>query len=385
MPIKGLSEIKQIPKLGNIRLGDKQINASGKEYPVELDHFRLDPLTAVPEERERLVDMFDQEFGSNGEKPKSIEIMFASNDVDTIFPQWYMRFGSGSGCKCRGDGEFALVRQVEFTKDLEVVAHIGQDDAPPELPEYFSQLWERCPGQYIVKCAGKECPYFAKKACSVTATLRVLLPYMPGLGEWWITTGSSVSIRNINSMLAHLGNFMMMPLTLKRAPMQMLNPDTGKLQTHYPLFLTSPLSLAELMSRADVDMSDAFQALPEPDPEHIESIMQTTPEDVIHVVGEPEIVEVTPIEEPTKEEKNGNGTDGGKDPLRVFGEALVDKIETELPELLQFGHDANIWKTTAQAMLMFKQATEDDTVLKTLSDMYWEWVDGQIAKTGDNG
>ena len=33
MAIKGLSEVRRLPRLGKIRLGIKKIAASGKEYP----------------------------------------------------------------------------------------------------------------------------------------------------------------------------------------------------------------------------------------------------------------------------------------------------------------------------------------------------------------
>ena len=45
MPIEfeGLSGRRHPSRLGKIRLGEKAVNAKGKEYPVALDHFRFDP------------------------------------------------------------------------------------------------------------------------------------------------------------------------------------------------------------------------------------------------------------------------------------------------------------------------------------------------------
>ena len=37
--IKGISEIRRLPRLGKIRLGEKKTAESGKEYPVETSHF----------------------------------------------------------------------------------------------------------------------------------------------------------------------------------------------------------------------------------------------------------------------------------------------------------------------------------------------------------
>lgn len=37
--IKGLSNVRRLPRLGKIRLGVKRQKEGGKVYPVEVDHF----------------------------------------------------------------------------------------------------------------------------------------------------------------------------------------------------------------------------------------------------------------------------------------------------------------------------------------------------------
>jgi hypothetical protein len=59
--IKGLSEQRQMPRLGKIRTGVKVANKSGNgEHPESVDYFVL---------RDELKEVF-------GDKPKSLPIMF---------------------------------------------------------------------------------------------------------------------------------------------------------------------------------------------------------------------------------------------------------------------------------------------------------------------
>lgn len=99
MPIKGISDIRRLPRAGKIHLGDKAISEkTGKEYPRALDYFKW------PDEyAEELTALF-------GEQAREIPIMFPVDDKELVAPQWYKRYGSGSGLVCRGDGETALCR-----------------------------------------------------------------------------------------------------------------------------------------------------------------------------------------------------------------------------------------------------------------------------------
>jgi hypothetical protein len=248
MPIKGLTEARRLPRLGKIRLGiKKKSEKSGKEYPAEVDYFILDPQTPSPEENEKLKEEFIKLYG---EQPKQIKIMFPVANPDVFFPQHYKRYGKSTSLQCKGDGQEAVCATEEFTKDLEVIGK--------------SEL-----GGPIVKCAGRECPYYLKKpkACSEVGTLQVLLPEMPGAGVWQISTGSLNSIININSCIDFIrsacGRAHMIPLTLERREQEISHE--GKKGKHWILHINMSFRLKNLQQLANIDPEKITLELPSPD------------------------------------------------------------------------------------------------------------------------
>ncbi len=222
--IKGVSEVRRLPRLGHIRLGEKVpvANKPGITRPKEVDYFILDPKTPDPKWNEDLKKEFLERYG---DKPKAIKIMFPPVPPGLFFQQFYKRYGSSTLVKCKGDGEIATTTE-EFGKGLE---KIGEDDR----------------GFIQVKCLGPECPYQTGKnefcsgspECSRIAMLQVILPELPGMGIWQINTGSFNSIVNINSAIEWLaglcGRFAMIPLTLMRVPQDI--PYEGTKTKHYIL------------------------------------------------------------------------------------------------------------------------------------------------------
>ena len=95
MAIRGLTERRRLPRAGKIRLGEKRISQkSGNPYPAATDFF------VWPEESKRvLTELF-------GEKAREMDIMFPSEDLEQICPQYLKRYGT-SGLLCRGDGVMA--------------------------------------------------------------------------------------------------------------------------------------------------------------------------------------------------------------------------------------------------------------------------------------
>jgi hypothetical protein len=244
MPIKGLSEVRRLPRLGKIRLGVKKTNASGVEYPAEVDYFILDPQTPVDLENEKIKADFVKLYGEN---PKSINIMFPVADPGYYFPQFYKRYGSSTSLKCKGDGIEANCATVEFAKGLKI---IKKDEL----------------GLPVVECRGKECVYYGKE-CSEVGTLQVLLPELPGAGVWQITTGSYNSIVNLNSCIDYIiavcGRAHMIPLTLERRKQE--TAHEGKKSTHYMLHLNMDFKLADLQKYAMIEPTKMLLELPAPD------------------------------------------------------------------------------------------------------------------------
>ncbi|MDP2954555.1 MAG: hypothetical protein Q8O76_14730, partial [Chloroflexota bacterium] len=123
MPIKGISEQRQYPRLGKIRLGIKITGDKG-EYPRPTDY-----LVCPPEVQ-----------AAYGEKPTELPIMFPVEDVALFAAQWYKCYSRTRGLICKGDGIMA---------DRLVDAETGA------LADRNSQavVWKEG-----VPCQGGECP-----------------------------------------------------------------------------------------------------------------------------------------------------------------------------------------------------------------------------------
>lgn len=115
--IKGVSDLRRLPRLGKIRLGIKQRSRSGQEHPVELGYF------VSPPEVQKVY----------GEQPKELLIMFPVEDVTQIFPQAYKWYGANAGLKCKGDGETAIRRWADVEEPLR--QEIGGQHDENELVE----------------------------------------------------------------------------------------------------------------------------------------------------------------------------------------------------------------------------------------------------------
>lgn len=251
--IKGLSQVRRLPRLGKIRLGIKKVTAEGKEYPAEIDYFKLDPQTPSAEENEKLIKLFTKLYG---EKPKQITIMFPVPDPNVFFPQFYKRYASGV-LRCKGDGETASCISKEHAEGLEI---LGDNEL----------------GGVNVRCPGKECQYYQQKKCGESAALQVLLPELPGAGVWEIPTGSFHSIVNVNSCIEFIrgvcGRVHMMPLKLERRE-QAITHD-GKTRNHYILHVSMDRALADLQAMAQIDATKILLELPEPEPDKEDIYLQ---------------------------------------------------------------------------------------------------------------
>lgn len=246
MPIEGLSEQRRMPRLGHLRLGEKKVSPkTGNEYPVETDHFILDPVDPIESSRKVLIDEFKRLFADPDGKVRSIRIMLPVDNMDLLFPTYYKRYGSGTSLQCKGDGIEAVCPSEEFAKGLKI---IGKTEMGVK-----------------VECAGKECPFYKANKCSENAVLNVLIPDLPGVGVWQIVTGSINSILNINSSVALIRQIAkranMVWLTLKRIPQE--TSHDGKKATHYPITIDTNIKMAELQQLATVDPTKTLLPTPE--------------------------------------------------------------------------------------------------------------------------
>jgi hypothetical protein len=183
-----------MPLLGKIRLGVKKVSKNtGKEYPAEVDYFVCPP-----------------EVGrAFGPQPKSLQIMFPIDDIDSIFPTAYTFYGQSRGVKCKGDGERAWCVN-DKTKEME------------ERP---------CP-----------CEMLDAEKCKQVGRLLFMIPSVSVAGVYQITTSSYNSIVDVQSGLdfvrAMVGRFAFIELELKR--IETTTHHNEQRQTHYTMQLTLP-------------------------------------------------------------------------------------------------------------------------------------------------
>lgn len=203
--IKGLSERRRLPRLGKIRLGVKKTGSNGNTFPTEVDFF------VCPPEVEAVY----------GPQPTSLKIMIPLEDINQVFPQAYKWYGLGSGLKCKGDGQVALRRWTDIERGLQV--KIGGTHDANDLVEI------PCP-----------CPRLKTGECAPKGHFMVLLPEVSLSGIYQIDTGSANNLVEINSAIdflrSLLGRIAMIPLTLRRVPVEITYQN--KRRTHYLLKLT---------------------------------------------------------------------------------------------------------------------------------------------------
>jgi len=195
--IKGVSDVRQIPRIGKIRLGVQKVSGrTGNDYPEAVDYFVCVPDQSTPEWAAKA---FHEVYG---DKPKMLDVMFPLNDTEKFFPQWYRRYGKGTGLICMGDGE-KIIKSTEPNNGI---------------------------------CNPDNCQWYHQKLCRHIGTIQFLLPQVRGLGIWQIDTTSFHSIVNLNSGIDFVkgftgGRIAWLPLKLSVQPKE-VQPD-GKKKTAY--------------------------------------------------------------------------------------------------------------------------------------------------------
>lgn len=233
MPIKGISDVRRLPRLGKVRLGIKAVSKrTGGEYPKPVDYFvvREDNGITSPTAAEAFHEVY-------GDKPHELDIMFPIDDEGLFFQQWLRRYGSGRGLICKGDGETA-VRVDKKTGILEEI-----------------------------ECDPDECPYAIDRSCRPVATLMFILPRVAGLGCWQLDTSSWNSIVNLNSAIDFIGRLTggriaMIPLKLILRPRD-VQPEGKKKRVWVLDLALEHLSMEQVLRPPDL----ATQFLP-PDSSH---------------------------------------------------------------------------------------------------------------------
>ena len=239
--IKGLSEIRRLPRLGKIRLGIKLVHTrpdgSTVEYPKEVDYF------VCPPEVQALY----------GEKPKSLEVMFPPADETRFFSQQYKAYVQ-QGLRCRGDGERADRRVADLVwtrkKDGKIL-----DDANARLLQELPKEADHN-ARVEIGCRDPEkgpgCPLVDEGVCRAQGVLFVILPKISMGGVYQITTGSWNNIVAMNSIVDWLrastppfNRVVLVPFVLTREPEEI--EYEGKKSTHWLLKPRLPYTLEDMI------------------------------------------------------------------------------------------------------------------------------------------
>ncbi len=256
MPIKGVSEVVRLPRLGKIRLGIKKESSSGSPYPSPTDYF------VCPEEVRRVY----------GDRPKELKVMFPTEDEGQWASQYLKCYSATRGLICRGDGEQAIARVDLDTGEI-ATSGAGQT----ELRE--------------ITCDPETCARYQRGQCRRVMNLQFLLPDCPGFGVYQLDTSSFYSIVNINSMVKLIRGICqrisMILLSLRLVELQ-VQPQGNKKTVHV-LSLAAPYSLAEIQKYAQSPPGQLL--LPPPDSE--------APDDLFpdEVLGQEDAEDIPAIDE----------------------------------------------------------------------------------------
>ncbi len=264
MPIKDVSDVRRMPRLGKIRLGIK-VEVEGKNpYPRATDHF------VVPDEIKRIV----------GDEPKKLSIMFPTENPEEFAQQWYRCYSFSQGLICKGDGATA-VRKVDVANG-DIASHTTE--------EWTRKEWG---------CDPEMCEQYLGKQCRRVMNLLFLIPEVPGLGVWQLDTTSFYSIVNINSCVDLIkrlcGRISFIPLTLSLEP-QTVEPPGIKKKTVNILQIRSEVKLAEIQKLGRVPPEKVLLPLPDED----EIPMDLTPEEIAGEAEAPVVEERPPVEPAVK-------------------------------------------------------------------------------------
>jgi hypothetical protein len=181
MGIKNLD--RRFVEIGKIKIGGKNPNKEykGKDgkmhrHPVKFDHFVITGMEK--DDKDNFIP--DSEITKLlGEKPKFLDILLLTDDVDKNFMTAYQLY-AGSKCLCRGDGETAKRR-------------ITRDENGNPLPE---------PIYKEVACENFTCEYYISGKCKPNGILSCIIPKTNKIGGVYkYRTQSWNSIINITSSL----------------------------------------------------------------------------------------------------------------------------------------------------------------------------------------
>lgn len=157
--------ILELPEIGRLHIGKKQIGQNGKEYPVSVDYF-------IP--AGKYAGIFTQALG---EKPQTIQVIFPDDSPEKVCNERYEYRDDKGALVARGDG-----RTFEIWDGKKYVPY--SVDAYPNI---MDQITKNNPTKR------------GADNWDIVLTLRFIVPAVRGIvGVWQFSTkGKASSVRNI--------------------------------------------------------------------------------------------------------------------------------------------------------------------------------------------
>ena len=157
--------ILELPEIGRLHIGKKQMGQNGKEYPVSVDYF-------IP--AGKYAGMFTQALG---EKPQTIQVIFPDDSPEKVCNERYEYRDDKGALVARGDGRTFEIwdgkRYVPYSVDA--------------YPDIMDQIAKNNPTKR------------GADNWDIVLTLRFIVPAVRGIvGVWQFSTkGRASSIKNI--------------------------------------------------------------------------------------------------------------------------------------------------------------------------------------------
>ena len=157
----------ELPEIGRLHIGKKQVGQNGREYPVSVDYF-------IP--AGKYAAMFT---AALGEKPQTIQVIFPDDDPEKVCNERYEYRDDKGALVARGDG-----RAFEIWD--------GKKYAPYSIEQY---------PDIMAQIAAKNPTKRGAENWDVALTLRFIVPAVRGVvGVWQFSTkGAASSIKNIRN------------------------------------------------------------------------------------------------------------------------------------------------------------------------------------------
>lgn len=157
----------ELPEIGRLHIGKKQVGKNGREYPVSVDYF-------IP--AGKYAAMFT---AALGEKPQTIQVIFPDDDPEKVCNERYEYRDDKGALVARGDGRLFEIWD-------------GKKYAPYSIEQY---------PDIMAQIAAKNPTKRGAENWDVALTLRFIVPAVRGVvGVWQFSTkGAASSIKNIRN------------------------------------------------------------------------------------------------------------------------------------------------------------------------------------------